>query len=147
MKFEACLLDDEVNPVLSAWLDQNLKPELEQFTALHNHYLGASPQIRCMHGFAVGDAAPIARALYKALKENSGTPFGWRGAPWRPGLQLEEGYRYSWRHRRADEWRALCQRGARKTSAGQETPPPRCERGLSPVGWPGQRSHRHPRAE
>jgi hypothetical protein len=29
MKFEACLLDDEVNPVLSAWLDQNLKPELE----------------------------------------------------------------------------------------------------------------------
>jgi hypothetical protein len=76
MKFEACLLDEEVNPVLSAWLDQHLKPELEQFTALHNHYLGDSPQIRFMHGFAVGDASKIARALYKALKENSGTPFG-----------------------------------------------------------------------
>lgn len=76
MKFEACLLDEEVNPVLSAWLDQHLKPELEQFTALHNHYLGDSPQIRFMHGFAVGDAQKIARALYKALKENSGTPFG-----------------------------------------------------------------------
>src|SRR5215212_8912821 len=76
MKFEACLLDEEVNPVLSAWLDQHLQPELAQFTALHNHYLGDSPQIRFMHGFAVGDAAKIARALYKALKENSGTPFG-----------------------------------------------------------------------
>jgi hypothetical protein len=76
MKFEACLLDAEVNPVLSAWFDQHLKPELEQFAALHNHYLGDSPQIRFIHGFAVGDARRIAHALYKALKENSGTPFG-----------------------------------------------------------------------
>jgi hypothetical protein len=76
MKFELCLLDKEVNPVLSAWLDQNLQPELEQFTALHNHYLGDSPQIRFLHGFAVGDASKIAGALYKAVKENSSTPFG-----------------------------------------------------------------------
>jgi len=76
MKFEACLLDAEVNPVLSAWFDQHLNPELEQFTALHNHYLGDAPAIRFMHGFAVGDAAKIAGALYTTLKNNSGTPFG-----------------------------------------------------------------------
>jgi hypothetical protein len=76
MKFEVVLLDQEVNPVLTAWLKQNLQPELELFTALHNHYLGDSPQIRFMHGFAVGDETKIAGGLYKALKENSGTPFG-----------------------------------------------------------------------
>jgi hypothetical protein len=76
MKFEVVLLDPEVNPVLSAWFKQNIKPELEVFTALHNHYLGDSPQIRFMHGFALGDETKIAHALYKALKENSGTPFG-----------------------------------------------------------------------
>jgi len=76
MKFEACLLDAEVNPVLSAWLDQRLNPVQEDFTALHNHYLGDAPQIRFMHGFALGDVSKIAGALYKTLKENSRTPFG-----------------------------------------------------------------------
>ena len=76
MKFEVVLLDREVNPVLTAWLKQDVKPRPEEFTALHNHYLGDWPQIRFMHGFALGDESRIAHALYKALKENSGTPFG-----------------------------------------------------------------------
>lgn len=81
MKFEVVLLDAEVNPVLSAWLDQDVEPKLEQFTALHNHYLFDSPQIRFMHGFAVGNETKIAHALYTALKNNSGTPFGHKDVP------------------------------------------------------------------
>jgi len=81
MKFEVVLLDKEVNLVLSAWFKQDIKPELEVFTALHNHYLGDSPQIRFMHGFALGNETKIAHALYKALKENSGTPFGHGAEP------------------------------------------------------------------
>jgi len=81
MKFEVVLLDNEVNPVLSAWLDQDVEPKLEQFTALHNHYLFDSPSIRFMHGFAVGNETKIAGALYQALKGNSGTPFGHKDVP------------------------------------------------------------------
>lgn len=66
MKFEVVLLDAEVNPVLDAWFNQGVKPELEVFTALHNHYLFDQPQIRFMHGFGTGDAVELARALYKA---------------------------------------------------------------------------------
>jgi len=81
MKFEVVLLDNEVNPVLYAWLDQHVEPRLEQFTALHNHYLFDSPPIRFMHGFAVGNETKIAHALYQALKDNSGTPFGHKDVP------------------------------------------------------------------
>jgi len=81
MKFEVVLLDSEVNPVLYAWLDQHVEPQLEQFTALHNHYLFDSPSIRFMHGFAVGNETKIAGALYRALKGNSGTPFGHKDVP------------------------------------------------------------------
>jgi hypothetical protein len=81
MKFEVVLLDNEVNPVLYAWLDQNIEPKLEQFTALHNHYLFDSPPIRFMHGFAVGNETKIAHALYLALKNNSSTPFGHKDVP------------------------------------------------------------------
>ena len=81
MKFEVALLDTEVNPVLYAWLAQDVEPKLEQFTALHNHYLFDSPPIRFMHGFAAGSETKIAHALYKALKDNSGTPFGHQDVP------------------------------------------------------------------
>jgi len=76
MKFEVVLLDTEVNPVLDGWFAQNLKPETEIFTALHNHYLQDSPPIKFVHGFAVGKAVDLASALYEALSKNSGTPFG-----------------------------------------------------------------------
>jgi len=81
MKFEVVLLDTEVNPVLYAWLDQDVEPKLEQFSALHNHYLFDSPPLRFMHGFAVGNETKIAGALYQALKNNSGTPFGHKDVP------------------------------------------------------------------
>jgi len=76
MKFEVCLLDEEVNPVLSAYFGFNLQPVAESITALHNHYLGDKPAIKFLHGFAVGKAEELAHALYVSLKENSGTPFG-----------------------------------------------------------------------
>ena len=81
MKFEVVLLEQEVNPVLYAWLDQHVEPKLEQFTALHNHYLFDSPKIMFMHGFALGNETKIAGALYMALKDNSGTPFGHKDVP------------------------------------------------------------------
>jgi hypothetical protein len=90
MKFEVALLDAEVNPVLSALFAENLKPDLEVFTALHNHYLFDSPQIRFMHGFAIGNAAEMAAALYRALSQNSGTPFGHGDEPpGDPGFDAE----------------------------------------------------------
>jgi len=76
MKFEVALLDAEVNPVLSALFAEDLQPKEEVFTALHNHYLLDEPQIRFVHGFAVGNAEKMAAALYRALSQNSGTPFG-----------------------------------------------------------------------
>jgi len=76
MKFELALLDPEVNPFLDGLFSQDLRPEREIFTALHNHYLGDQPAIRFVHGFATGDAVELASALYKALKNNSATPFG-----------------------------------------------------------------------
>jgi len=76
MKFEVVLLDQEVNPFLSAWFAQDVKPPTEVFTALHNHYLGDSPQIRFVHGFGTGDPVKLARALYKALSQSTKTPFG-----------------------------------------------------------------------
>ncbi len=91
MKFEVALLDREVNPVLKAWFAQNLKPETEIFTALHNHYLEDSPPIKFVHGFAVGDEVRLARALYKTLSENSGTPFGHGDEPpGNPGFDVKK---------------------------------------------------------
>ena len=90
MKFEVALLDAEVNPVLSALFAENLQPDVEVFTALHNHYLFDAPQIRFMHGFAIGNAAEMAAALYRALSQNSGTPFGHgEEPPGDPGFDAE----------------------------------------------------------
>jgi hypothetical protein len=89
MKFEAVLLDNQVNRVISGLFTQNLQPDNEVFTALHNHYLGDSPQIRFMHGFAVGDAVKLAAArtslllviycvILSAAKPKSAVGFGRR---------------------------------------------------------------------
>ncbi|MFL6351413.1 MAG: DUF1259 domain-containing protein [Bryobacteraceae bacterium] len=43
--------------------------------ALHNHFIGISPEVKFMHGTAIGDPVTIAQALYGALKNNSGQPF------------------------------------------------------------------------
>ena len=50
------LLEDEVNPVMSALLDNGL-----EVTALHNHFFFESPRIFYMHVHGHGKAADLAR--------------------------------------------------------------------------------------
>jgi len=61
------LLENEVNPVMSAALDSGL-----QVTALHNHFLWDSPKVMFMHIGGMGDEASVARAVgvvFDKLKE------------------------------------------------------------------------------
>ena len=39
VKWEFCLLDSEVNPVLDSLFNQGLKPDVTNLNALHNHFL------------------------------------------------------------------------------------------------------------
>jgi hypothetical protein len=70
------LLENEVNPVMSAALDNGL-----EVTALHNHFLWDSPKVMFMHIGGMGDEAELARAVgrvFGKLKEviatKPGTP-------------------------------------------------------------------------
>jgi len=56
------LLEDEVNPVLSALLDNGLEA-----TALHNHFFWEQPRIFYMHVHGRGAALDLARRLKPAL--------------------------------------------------------------------------------
>ena len=61
------LLESEVNPVMSAALDNGL-----EVTALHNHFLWDSPRVMFMHIGGMGDEAELARAVgrvFGKLKE------------------------------------------------------------------------------
>jgi hypothetical protein len=65
------LLEGEVNPVMSAALDNGL-----QVTALHNHFLWDSPKVMFMHIGGMGEEETLARAVgrvFDALKEAIGT--------------------------------------------------------------------------
>src|SRR5215510_5718172 len=62
------VLEGEVNPVMSAALDNGL-----QVTALHNHFLWDSPKVMFMHIGGMGDEETLARAVghvFSALKES-----------------------------------------------------------------------------
>lgn len=64
------LLEDQVNPVMSAALDNGL-----EVTALHNHFFWDSPRIMFMHIGGMGDQEKLARAVgavFAKLKETSG---------------------------------------------------------------------------
>lgn len=64
------MLEDQVNPVMSAALDNGL-----EVTALHNHFFWDSPRIMFMHIGGIGDEAALARsvgAVFAKLKETSG---------------------------------------------------------------------------
>jgi hypothetical protein len=64
------LLEDQVNPVMSAALDGGL-----EVTALHNHFFWDSPKIMFMHVGGMGDEKALATAVGKVfakLKETSG---------------------------------------------------------------------------
>lgn len=61
------LLENEVNPVMSAALDSGL-----EVTALHNHFLWDSPKVMFMHISGMGDEEGLARAVgqvFDKLKE------------------------------------------------------------------------------
>jgi hypothetical protein len=64
------LTEDQVNPVMSAALDNGL-----EVTALHNHFFWESPKIMFMHIGGMGDEAKLATgvgAVFAKIKETSG---------------------------------------------------------------------------
>lgn len=62
MMGDLVLTEDEVNPVMSAVLDQGL-----EVTALHNHFFHESPRVFFMHVHGMGRATDIARKLKPAV--------------------------------------------------------------------------------
>src|SRR5437867_5520118 len=56
------LMQDEVNPVMSAALDNGL-----QVTALHNHFFFDEPKVYFMHIGGEGDTATLAKGVRAAL--------------------------------------------------------------------------------
>jgi hypothetical protein len=67
---DTTLLEDQVNPVMSAALDNGL-----EVTALHNHFFWDSPKVMFMHIGGMGDEEKLASAVGKVfakIKETSG---------------------------------------------------------------------------
>jgi hypothetical protein len=65
------LLEDQVNPVMDAALDNGL-----EVTALHNHFLWDSPRVMFMHVGGMGDEEKLAAAVGKVfakIRETSGS--------------------------------------------------------------------------
>jgi hypothetical protein len=62
MMGDLVLLEDEVNPVMSALLDNGL-----EVTAVHNHFFFESPRIYYMHVHGHGKAADLAKMVKPAL--------------------------------------------------------------------------------
>lgn len=62
MMGDLVLLEDEVNPVMSALLENGL-----EVTALHNHFFFESPRIFYMHVHGHGKAAELARMVKPAV--------------------------------------------------------------------------------
>jgi hypothetical protein len=64
------MLEDQVNPVMSAALDNGL-----EVTALHNHFFWDSPKVMFMHISGMGDEGTLAGAVGKVfakIKETAG---------------------------------------------------------------------------
>lgn len=64
------LLEDQVNPVMSAALDAGL-----EVTALHNHFFWDTPKVMFMHIGGAGDEATLARAVgrvFARMRETAG---------------------------------------------------------------------------
>jgi hypothetical protein len=67
---DTVMLEDQVNPVMSAALDSGL-----EVTALHNHFFWDQPKVMFMHIGGMGDQATLASAVGKVfakIKETSG---------------------------------------------------------------------------
>jgi hypothetical protein len=75
VKYEFCLLDREVNPLMEALFNAPLNPAINVVTALHNHFLETNPKVKFLHGAVIGDPVAIAKILKNALSKNTGQPF------------------------------------------------------------------------
>jgi hypothetical protein len=67
---DTVMLEDQVNPVMSAALDNGL-----EVTALHNHFFWDNPKVMFMHIGGMGDTKTLAAAVGKVfakIKETSG---------------------------------------------------------------------------
>jgi hypothetical protein len=62
MMGDLVLLQDEVNPVMSALLDNGI-----QVTALHNHFFWDEPRVYYMHVHGLGKAGDLARSVKPGL--------------------------------------------------------------------------------
>src|SRR5215813_11756484 len=82
MMGDLVLLQEEVNPVLSALLENGI-----DVTALHNHFFWDDPHVYYMHVHAMGKAADLARRVKPALdligkvKAQSPAPASSAGSP------------------------------------------------------------------
>jgi hypothetical protein len=82
MMGDLVLLQEEVNPVMSALLDNGL-----EVTALHNHFFWDEPRMYYMHVHGHGKAADLARQVKPALdligkgRQAASTPAPATGAP------------------------------------------------------------------
>src|SRR5438128_11783865 len=62
MMGDLVLLEDAVNPIMSALVDHGL-----EVTALHNHFFWAKPQVYFMHVHGHGKAVDLANEIKPAL--------------------------------------------------------------------------------
>ena len=62
MMGDLVLTEDEVNPVMSALLENGI-----DVTALHNHFFREQPRIFYMHVHGMGDPADLARRVKPAV--------------------------------------------------------------------------------
>jgi hypothetical protein len=82
MMGDLVLLQEEVNPVLSALLDNGI-----DVTALHNHFFWDDPHVYYMHVHGMGKATDLARQVKPGLdlighvKPQAATPASGSGAP------------------------------------------------------------------
>src|SRR4051812_7391252 len=68
---DQCLTEDQVNPVMSAALENGL-----EVTALHNHFAADSPRVMFMHIGGSGDEAKLAAAVgkvFETIKQTAAT--------------------------------------------------------------------------
>jgi len=86
MMGDLVLLEDEVNPVMSALLDNGL-----DVTALHNHFFWDDPHMFYMHVHGMGKASDLAQKVKPALDLIGKTAASRPGAPAAAGARAAAG--------------------------------------------------------
>ena len=113
MMGDLVLTEDEVNPVMSALLDNGL-----DVTALHNHFFFDTPRIFYMHVHGMGTAADLATKVKPALDADR------QAASAQPRPQRQPGARSTATldTRRAGEDRRLRRRAERRGLQDHDRP-------------------------